>query len=187
MIKFVLHGGDFGDKNSDNIGFYKEMTSGRNKPINFLINCFSCDENRVLDKFQRHSALFKKYCAGKTIVFKLADEDKFIKQLKWADVVFFEGGGSTEKLVEKLSKYDNFDKLLENKVVGGSSAGANCLSKYFYGNMSQKIGKGLGILNIKTFCHYVSGDYKITQELSEYKEKIPLLILPNYKRVVIYS
>jgi len=185
MTKFVLHGGSVGDENEDNFGFFKEMTQIDKGQVNFLICCFACDKDRVEDKFRRHSDLFEKYSDGKVIDFYLADENIFEKQLGLADVLFLEGGGSTEQLVEKLSKFGKFSSLIEGKIVGGTSAGANCLAKYFFGNMSQKVGKGLGVLNIKTYCHFPESDNKNVSKLANYKEILPLILLPDYKWMVV--
>ena len=187
MIKFILHGGNFGDENSDNTGFIKEITAGDKKNINFLINCFACDDNKVDDKYARHTIKFKHFGKGKKINFKLAEVGIFSEQVKWADVIFLEGGASTDRLVDKLSLTKDLEMLFEGKVVGGSSAGVNCLAKYYYGNEIQKIEAGLGILNIKTFCHYEAKDKEVIEKLAAYKEKLPLLILPNYKWVVMYK
>ena len=187
MTKFILHGGHAGDENSDNHSFFKEMTQGSKKKINFLINGFACDYDKVDDKFRRHADKFRNFSKDKKINFKLSELDKFSAQLKWADVIYIEGGAATEGLVKKLSLTKNLDKLLEGKVIGGSSAGVNCLAKYYFGNTSQKIGKGLGILNIKTYCHYDPKDKKVIEKLASYKEKLPLLVLQNYKWVVMYK
>ncbi len=187
MIKFVLHGGDAKPKNKDNIGFFSEMTDGLRGRIKILFNCFACDDEVIADKYKRNCEKFKLYSVNKNLKFALADPKKFVRQIKWADVVFIHGG-STEKLVNKLLPFiSQFENLLEGKVVGGSSAGVYCLSKYYYGNVSQKIGKGSGILNIKSYCHYDPKDRLVVEKLASYKEKLPLLILTNYKWVVMYK
>ena len=187
MIKFVLHGGDLGDKNRDNYGFFKEMTTGNSRNLNLLMTYFANDENKVEDKFKRHGDAFRYFAKDKSTDIKLAEVNKFPEQVKWADVIYLAGGVATEELVNKLSLIKNLEKLFDGKVVGGSSAGANCLSKYYYGNESQKIGNGLGILNIKTFCHFKQKDTKFVEKLASYKEKLPLLVLPSYKWVVIFK
>lgn len=187
MTKFVLHGGNVGDNNNDNTSFFREMTIHPKKEINFLINCFACDPERIEDKFRRHSALFSQHSDNKNISFKLADVDNFGSQLKWADIVFLEGGVATEKLMVKLGVTKNFKKLLDGKTVGGSSAGANCLAKYYFGNESREIAPGLGVLNIKTFCHFELKDGDIVAKLAAFKEDLPIVALPNYKWVTLYN
>src|SRR3989344_4727734 len=171
MIKFVLHGGNLGDKNQDNYGFFKEMTIGNKENLNLLMTYFASDENKVEDKFKRHSETFRYFAKGKNVEFKLAEVNNFPEQVKWADLIYLAGGFATDKLIKKLAVTKNLGKLLEGKVVGGSSAGVNCLAKYYYGNEVQKIERGLGILDIKSYCHYKQGDIKIIKKLASYKEK----------------
>lgn len=187
MIKFVLHGGNLGDKNPDNFGFFKEMVIGNKRNLNLLMTYFSSDEYKVEDKFKRHSETFRYFANNKSIDFKLAEVNNFSEQVEWADVIYLAGGFATDKLVKNLSLTKHLEKLLESKIVGGSSAGAGCLAKYYYGNETQKIEEGLEILNIKTFCHYKPKDKEIVEKLSAYKEKLPLLVLPNYKWVIMYK
>ncbi len=188
MTKFILHGGNVGDDNLDNQDFFKEVTRGLEGQINCLINGFACDPARVEDKYKRHSQKFLEYSANKNISFQLANEKSLIEQIAWANVIFFEGGGSTESLMHKLKPFKLTGKSFENKVVSGSSAGANIFSKYFFGNESQKIGDGLGILDIKIVCHGNEFlDNKAIDELNTHKEHLPLIVVPDYKWVVLYN
>src|SRR3989344_5814568 len=162
MIKFILHGGNLGDNNKDNYSFFNESTRIKSKDVNILM-CYlsSEDENIISDKFRRHSSKFKRFAGGKSTHFKLAEVDKFSDQVKWSDLVYLAGGFETSDFVEKMSVTKNLELLFEGKVVAGSSAGVNCLAKYYYGNTIQRIESGLGIINIKTYCHYKPGDEKI--------------------------
>lgn len=187
MIKFILHGGNLGDNNSENYGFFREMSFGHTKKTNLLMCYFAAEKKNINDKFVRHSKKFKNFAKSRKINFILADEDKFVEQIRWSDVIYLAGGFSTDDLVRKISIVKELPRIFDGKVVGGSSAGANCLAKYYYGNEIKKIEKGLGILNIKTYCHYKPEDRKIVEKLVSYKEKLPLLVLPNYKWVVMYK
>jgi peptidase E len=186
MIKFVLHGGDTSENNNDNNSFFREMTVSRKKNINILLNYFSRKAEDVERCFNQDTKRFKKVSFVKDLEFKIADPKKLAEQLNWADVMYMRGGW-TELLIKKLAKTKDLEKLMEGKVIGGSSAGVYCLAKYYYGNDSKKIGKGLGILKLKTYCHYENKDAKIVEQLTSYKEDLPLLALPNYKWVVMYK
>jgi hypothetical protein len=96
-------------------------------------------------------------------------------------------GGKTEKLMAALKKVDSFGALIQDKVVGGSSAGANALSKYsFSGEGINKVVKeGLGILPIKTFVHWSEEKIDDLKKLEEYGEKLDVYKIPEEKFVVL--
>jgi len=186
MIKFVLHGGYTSKVNRDNSGFYREMTKDKKGNLKVLLNYFARKKEDIERLSRQDIRKFKKYTANKDLEFKIAKSDNLGKQLEWANVMYMRGG-LTEWLTKKLSKTPNLEKLFDNKVIGGSSAGVYTLVNYYYGNDSKKIGKGLGILHIKAYCHYETKDKAIVKKLTLYKENLPLLILPIYKWVVIYK
>jgi peptidase E len=148
---------------------------------------FSSDEDRVEDKYNRHSTTFRRFAKDKIVNFRLAKVHEFAEQTKWADAIYLAGGFATSLMVKGLALTKSLDKLFEGKIVGGTSAGANCLARYYYGNEIKKIEEGLGILNIKTYCHYKPENRKTVEKLASHKEKLPLLVLPNYKWVIMYK
>lgn len=186
MIKFVLHGGNTSEVNKDNNSFFREMTVNQKKSLKVLLCYFACEEEDIDKKFKQDIGKFKKYSIKKKLEFDVAEVKTFGEQIKKSDAIYLRGG-NTSWLVNKLMRTKDLEKLLEGKVVGGSSAGVYCLAKYYFGNDSKKLGKGIGVLNIKAFCHYRNNDTIIIEKLTSYKEKLPLLILPNYKWVVMYK
>jgi len=167
MIKFVLHGGNTSENNRDNNSFFREMTVSSKKKLKILLNYFSRDGSEHTKLYKQDVARFKKLSLVKNLDFMMAEPDKLSQQLKLADVMYMRGGW-TEWLTKELSLTKNFEKLLSNKVIGGSSAGVYCLSKYYYGNDVGKIGEGLGILPIKAYCHYEKNDTDIVKKLASY-------------------
>jgi len=186
MVKFVLHGGNTSELNKDNNSFFREMTFSNKKKLKILLNYFAREDSGLKKLSEQDSKRFKKLTLVKNIDFDIAYPNKLYKQLEWADVMYMRGG-RTEWLTKKLYQTNNLEKLFQGKVIGGSSAGVYTLVAYYYGNDSRKIGTGLGILNIKAYCHYEPKDAKTIEKLTSYKEKLPLLVLPNYKWVVMYK
>lgn len=86
-----------------------------------------------------------------------------------------------------MKKIPRIEELFEGKIIGGSSAGSYVLGRCYWGNDSHMLGDGLGILNIKIFCHYKPADKKNLETLKEFKEDFPILVLPDYKWVVFYK
>lgn len=53
-----------------------------------------------------------------------------------------------------MANYPNTEKLFDNKIVVGSSAGANMLSTNYWSSTNAKHGKGLGIVDLNIMVHY---------------------------------
>jgi hypothetical protein len=186
MIRFVLHGGDTSEKNCDNNSFFKEMTLGKKGKVQVLLNYFARPDWEIIELSKQDIKRFKLESVNKNLEFDVAKNNEFSKQLEWADVMYMRGG-VTSLLTKKLSRTPNLENLFDGKTIGGSSAGVYALVKYYFCNDEKKIGKGLGILNIKAYCHYGQKDREVVEKLASYKEKLPLLVLPNHKWTVIYK
>lgn len=186
MTKYILHGGQTRETNDDNRSFFRETTSGFESKIKILLCYFSREEQEILECASQDKDLFIKNSSNKSINFEIADENNLSEQLKKTDI-FYLRGGNTVQLVEKMRKTENLETLFEDKVVAGSSAGVYVFAKYFWENDNDKIGEGLGIFNIKAFCHYAPNDAEKIKQLIEYKENLPLFTLPNFKWVIWYK
>jgi hypothetical protein len=82
MTKFILHGGNLGDENIDNYGFFEEMVRSSKPDLNLLMTYFSSDEDRVEDKYNRHSTTFRRFAKDKIVNFRLAKVHEFAEQTK---------------------------------------------------------------------------------------------------------
>lgn len=185
MTKFILHGGNTQEINSDNKSFFREIAFGMPKNALILLNYFSREDNDAGRCAEQDRQNILKNSEKKNLVFEVARPETLEKQLRKAHVMYMRGG-NTKKLIAKLSLAPNFNKLIQNKTIAGSSAGVYVLSKYYWSNDRRKIENGLGILDIKAYCHYKPTDTNIINRLLAYKEKMPLLVLPNYKWVIFY-
>lgn len=186
MIKYILHGGNTGEVNKDNNNFFKEMTSGLKGNVKILLNYFARKDSEIEKLAKQDKQRLLKHSKNKNLQFQVAQVERFEKQLKWANVMYMRGGIIIH-LIKKLKNIKNIEKLFRDKVIAGSSAGAYALSKYYWGNNTKRLGKGLGILNIKCYCHCGPKDMKIIKKLMGYKKKLPLILLPNNKMMVIYK
>jgi peptidase E len=186
MTKYILHGGNTSNKTEDNKKFFFEMTSSLSDNATILCIYFSRPKELWAKLFEQDKINFSSASQQKVFKFVLADDKTYtlVDQLKEADVVYLRGG-DTDKLKETLSKVNNLDKLLKNKVVSGSSAGAYVLSRYYYTNNKDEIKKGLGILPIKTFCHYAEEKSDKLKLLKEYGEDLETYAIPEEKFFII--
>ena len=91
-------------------------------------------------------------------------------------------GGDTLRLLEKIRKYHDFKKeILKKKVVGGSSAGVYFLSKYAFSSSQGIIYEGLGILPIKSSCHYTNDMKEKVKILNQYPGELVLMREREFK------
>ncbi|EKE19359.1 MAG: hypothetical protein ACD_9C00040G0001 [uncultured bacterium] len=186
MTKFILHGGNSDRKTIDNDKFFLEVANSANKEkVNILCIYFARPEHRWDDSFQEDKLAFLNLEIGKSFDIEMASLDTgiFRTQINWADIVYIQGGRKG-CLKEKLLELENFQELIQNKVVVGISAGANILAKYYYSNVANEIREGLGVLPIKTFCHYNEENALEIEKLESYKEKLPICRIPEEKYMI---
>jgi len=107
------------------------------------------------------------------------------EQLKNADVIYLRGG-STPALKAVLGEIRDLVDLVKGKIVVGSSAGAYVLSKYYYTHERDCIDKGLGILPIKTMCHYVEDRADKLRDLKEFVEDLPVYPISSPPNVSVF-
>src|SRR3989344_1233354 len=91
--KFILHGGfKPGQAQEDNSKFYSEILKDAPEGAKILLVCFAKDVERVVVATEKVVAEFNKNKWQKEITFKIASEEFFVGQIKWADVVYLHGG-----------------------------------------------------------------------------------------------
>ena len=103
--KFILHGGFTKGKTEENNGeFYTEILKDAPEGAKILLVCFAKDDERVPIATERVKIEFNKSKWQKRITFDVANEQSFVEQIKFADVVYFHGG-ITLKLLEVLKNF----------------------------------------------------------------------------------
>jgi len=186
MTKYLLHGGATRNESADNTNFFKEIVKELPSNITILGVYFACPEDTWAERFEFFKERLIRESGRADIRFVLAESDLtvFVNQIKEADVVYLHGG-ETPLLKEKLSKVNNLAELFKGKVVVGSSAGVYVLSKYYYSNDYDNIFEGLGILLIKSFCHYDDSKKEKLELLKKYKDDLPVYAIPEEKFFII--
>jgi len=186
MTKYILHGGNTRVPSPDNESFFREMTLGIKGKALVLLNYFSREEKEFPELFEQDKKRILEYSESKDLEFEIAKEDVFEEQLKRAKVMYMRGG-KTKKLLEKMKKLDSPEELFAGKIIVGSSAGAYVLSKYYWKHEEGEIGQGLGILNLKVYCHYHPEDLSVLGKMTQFEKDIPLLVLPEGKWQIFYK
>lgn len=183
MTKFILVGGYVQKAPDGGRAFCEELVKDFSEPIKILDCVFARLPTVWGETFAKDKDFLKTQLPGKKIELKLAEFDMFVDQINWADVVYFRGG-SSEELVKSLQQCSGWEKNIQNKTVAGTSAGADALSKYYYGLDNLEVRDGLGLVPVKMIPHFRS-DYhgwefdwdKAEAELKAYKEDLPLVAL----------
>jgi len=186
MTKFILHGGRTSRPSVHNTNFFKEMVKSSPEPVKILTVYFAVIKEKWKESFEDDKKKFFLFNPDTEMEFVLAsdDIDILIGQIKSANIIYIRGG--TELLIyEIFRKINNLAELFDSKVIGGSSAGAYVLSKYFYSNYRDSIHEGTGILPIKCFAHYSDEMSDKLQMLKEYNEDLDVYAIPETEFVVI--
>lgn len=174
--KFILHGGFAGKPNSDNDKFFMEILKDAPRKAKVLLVYFAKDKNEYKRMLGDDSLQFHSNKDNKEISLEIAEENSLGSQIKNSDIIYLHGG-KTSKLLETLKKYPNFKELIKGKIVAGESAGAYALSSCFYSKSEGGVFKGLGLVPVKTICHY-TGENK--EKLDECPKNLETLLLADY-------
>ncbi len=186
MTKYILHGGYIKRDTEDNKKFFQELGKDLSDESQILFVPFAREKD-VWDEFISGTELkLNSVVPGKDFKFIMAKEDAkaFAQQIQESDAVLMIGG-DTHKLLDFLKQIQDLEKLWEGKIVVGSSAGAQVLSKYFYCNDTTGYYEGLGFLNIKVFVHWFEDKKDELRKLEEFGEKLEVLKIPEEKFVTI--
>jgi peptidase E len=182
--KFVLHGGFNKIKGPVQIDdhFFQEIVREVPDGAKVLLVYFAEREEKIPTVIEQDKEQFIKNAGLKKLNFKVASEATFEDDCHWADVIYLHGG-KTVKIMEVLGKFRNIAGLFKNKVVGGDSAGANCLAQFCFSKNSKEIRKGLGILPFKIVVHY---EDNTPNPLENIEPQLETLLLHEYETKVIY-
>ncbi|MDO8548172.1 MAG: Type 1 glutamine amidotransferase-like domain-containing protein [bacterium] len=186
MTKYILHGGSSNVANPDTDSFFREMTQETVGQTRVLLNYFSRPDDKIAECAEQDKKRFLEHSENKDLIFEIAKPESLAEQLKRADVMYMRGG-TTKKLVDAMSLTPNLEALFEDKIIAGSSAGVYVLAKYYWENDTDELGEGLGIFNVKAFCHYTNENKAKVEKLLGHGENLPLLTIPDYKWLVFFK
>lgn len=132
------------------------------------------DWEKTVQKYQ-NSIFLKLFKENRlSISTAILNPKTFKNQLCNADILFFSGG--SELNLKKILKKNTIPGT--NKIIIGVSAGTNFLSRYYFSNDREKVEAGLGVLPIKTICHFSAEKNKKAILLSV-KKNYPVFPIGN--------
>lgn len=188
MTKFVLAGGC--DRKYPR--YWRELSREilTDFPEPKILSClFAKEVTGRSEKHEQFDALFTQYFGSNVEVVRAA-ESSFFEQIKNADIVYLHGG-KTQLLLDAIPDIETFVKAIENKIVIGSSAGANFLTKTCYSPSASKVINATGILNIGAVVHYGIDQFEdklyskefwnnaVSSVRVELGKEIPVLLIPE--------
>jgi peptidase E len=152
MTKFILSSG--GIKNAPNFKkFVGDIFDGSGSSPKVLLCFFAEPREYWEDKFVLFSELLKEKVDNKiSPEFTLTSQENFKQEVVDSDIIYFYGG-DFELLKYRLGQYD-LRKLLQNKIVAGSSSGFVIFVKTFFDSDYRKVNYGLEFIPIKTLPHF---------------------------------
>lgn len=191
---FILAGGndrkysDYGYRLSEKVANY--ITNPK------ILSCFfSSSQETWEEKAKDWKSWFSDHFT-QPFTYDYAKHETFLQQLDSADVVYFHGG-DTNLLFKDLPNAQSLKKHFKGRVISGSSAGANMLSKYYWSSTRGGFCEGRAILNVNVMVHYRPADarsHKRTPEdwerdEAEFQERVgnnqTITRLPEGRFVVI--
>lgn len=150
---FILAGGN--DRTTDGYGarLNDEITTHIAHPK--ILSCFfSLPEPEWPAKYQDWKEWFS-IMFGSDLVYDYAKKETFFQQVDTVDVIYLHGG-DTQLLFNSLSDISELKSHFKGKMIVGSSAGSNVLSKNYWSSMRAVPGHGLDIVDANIMVHYGS-------------------------------
>ncbi|MBP6925745.1 MAG: Type 1 glutamine amidotransferase-like domain-containing protein [Candidatus Pacebacteria bacterium] len=182
MIKIILVGGYTTKAEDGGKALAQEMVAGFAEPVKILDCMFARNKQYWESSLAEDVLFFKNHLPDTKIDVQLARPDSFLEQIAWADVIYFRGG-SDALLMDALSLQSGWEKLLDEKTIAGTSAGACALSAYYYElDDDSGLGQGFGLVPVKIVVHYRS-NYNAGNIDWDYIDRVMDEHYPNVEKV----
>lgn len=101
----------------------------------------------------------------------IAKEDDWRRQVEESDLIYLHGGRA-KTLMAVLKELKTTRSMLENKIVVGSSAGANYLANGGYSPGADEYTQGIGLADMSILIHYGSSDKASSRRWSEIRSGV---------------
>jgi peptidase E len=131
--------------------------------------------------------LFNRFKGKRTIDYQTVTPENFAEVSNWADIIYVPGGEPFQ-LLEKIKAAGDIATLWDNKVIAGSSAGADLFCKGFTYLQDKTFGQGLGWVPACCIPHWRAEDFKgytakdwdwAEQECLKRYPDLPVLCIPE--------
>lgn len=172
MSRYILIGGC--QEKMDLQTFKEAVFSNETSDVRVLVCLFarnpeSYDWDAVFAETQQ---FFQKVNSDIRYTFTCATEESFVSQVKNHDIIFFVGGDQIP-LYSTLARVGNeWTEYLGDKIIIGTSAGADLLSAYNFDQQQRACAQGLGLVPWKTIVHFGADDPSMPVDWQEAKERL---------------
>ncbi|HCP08798.1 MAG TPA: hypothetical protein DIT25_03315 [Candidatus Moranbacteria bacterium] len=157
MTKYILNSGGLKNNPEKAKNFFEEIFKDSGQEPKVLLCFFSQPREDWESKFEEYKNGYLEFSNGRKPVIELAMPDKFLDQMKSADIIFLQGGD--DHLLQYWLRQYKLPELWKGKVVVGSSAGSDALVKSFWTCDWRECMDGLGLIPVKFIPHYKSTEY----------------------------
>jgi peptidase E len=161
------------------------------KEVKLAFCIFAQPESEWEQTRQWNIKMFNNFAGDKKLVYQTMTDENCEELSAWADVIYMPGG-DTYELMRELKKHPDLASLWDDKIVAGSSAGADALCECFVYLQSKSFGEGLGWVQascIPHWQHYVGYEAKdwdfIEAEALKRRSDLPVLCIPEGQFVEI--
>jgi peptidase E len=152
--KVIINGGWPASADKSDPEFFTEILKDTKNNLNILLILFA---EKAVSAWEEKSKYiineFNSVKINKVLNFVIAEESKLKSQVESADIVYIRGG-NTPVLLDVINKIPSFISWLRGKIVAGESAGTYLLSTCFFSKTIGETRRGIGLLPIKSICHF---------------------------------
>jgi hypothetical protein len=178
-MTFILLGGRIYSAKDGGKAFCDEILQRvTSRPVRVLDCLFARPESEWVERFGEDGKFFEQHSSEFEIT--LAKSGMFVEQVENADVVFFQGG-IPKVLIGALEKEDGWREALQDKIVVGSSGGADVLCQYYGVGKTGRVGEGLGLIPVKFIPHWKNDESfdwdTLLENLKNYGEDLETVVL----------
>ncbi len=163
--KFMLHGGSCYVGSGRNFEYFRGLADIEKETLNVYVIPFAMfpPKERIGKANPEDLVRTARRCIYDTIgdLKFVNPHKKFVpidpstsiqKALRKADIIFAHGGNGDN--LQSYFEGIDMSVVTEDKIIGGNSAGCNMWVDHYYSNDNQKVCKGLGVIPVKTMCHF---------------------------------
>ena len=160
MTKYILAGGADRKYPEYAAKLRSEIAKTITKPP-LVLSCLFAEPREVWEgKFADRQAWFAA-TFGEGCITQMAFPDTFAEQIREADIIYLHGGDDT-LLTHYLEEFDDLATLFSDKIVIGSSAGADYLAKEYWTCDWRQVRTGSGLTDLNIIPHFESPEYGIS-------------------------
>lgn len=178
MFTLLLHGGRFRNIDPRNDSYFRRLTRDMNDGETLLWVGFAAQDMQTRTARFEHEKAQTLRQTTKNIIIENATIEHFAEQLQRARVVNI-SGGETQLLIDAFRRIPDFLRLLDGKLVGGSSAGACMFCRKYWDGSKGAFFDGLGVVPYGLFVHYGSKEFNATKtQFGQFAAQLPPNVVP---------